>query len=38
MHSKIDYTSPTAEFTYNINENTIFKRDDQNFINELSVD
>ena len=37
MHSEIDYSSPKAQFTFDVNNNPSFKKDNQNFINELSV-
>lgn len=38
MSSNIDYTSPTTQFTFDVNKNTFFKKDNQNFINMLSID
>lgn len=35
---KVDYRSPDAEYTFDVNENTLFQRDGENFINELSID
>lgn len=37
MHPKVDYTSPSAAFTFDVNQNTVFERDRQNYINELSI-
>lgn len=37
MTSYIDYTSPSTQFTFDINTNTVFKKDDQNFINLLGI-
>lgn len=33
----MDYTSPSAQFTFDVNTNTTFKKDDQNFINLLGI-
>lgn len=38
LSTNIDYSSPTTQFTFDVNENTSFKKDDQNFINMLSID
>ncbi|MEK3796691.1 cupin domain-containing protein [Peribacillus sp. FSL H8-0477] len=38
MSSTIDYTSPSTQFFFDLNKNTSFKKDNQNFINELSID
>ncbi|MDU5950598.1 MAG: cupin, partial [Paenibacillus macerans] len=35
--SSMDFTSPSAQFTYDVNRNTSFKKDNRNFINELSI-
>ncbi|MDS9470683.1 cupin domain-containing protein [Sporosarcina pasteurii] len=35
---KFDVSSPSAEYTFDVNQNTLFKRDNKNFINELSID
>ncbi|MDF2964381.1 MAG: cupin [Paenibacillus sp.] len=35
--SYMDYSSPSAQFTYDLNNNTFFKKDDRNFINVLSI-
>lgn len=32
-----DFTSPSATFTYDVNKNTIFRKDSRNYINELSI-
>lgn len=37
MTSYMDYTSPDTEFTFDVNTNTLFKKDANNFINLLSV-
>ncbi|MET3210777.1 UNVERIFIED_CONTAM: oxalate decarboxylase/phosphoglucose isomerase-like protein (cupin superfamily) [Paenibacillus sp. PvR008] len=37
MDSYIDYTSPSAQFTYDLKDNVLFQKDAQNSINELSV-
>ncbi|WP_308634877.1 cupin domain-containing protein [Paenibacillus silvisoli] len=34
--SYMDYTSPNVQFTYNMNNNTTFKKDANNYINTLS--
>lgn len=33
----MDYTSPNTQFTYDVNCNTTFKKDDCNYINTLSI-
>jgi oxalate decarboxylase/phosphoglucose isomerase-like protein (cupin superfamily) len=33
----MDYTSPSAQFTYNLSDNVLFQKDAQNSINELSI-
>lgn len=33
----MDYTSPNTQFTFDVNSNTFFKKDAQNYINMLSV-
>lgn len=38
MRSNIDYTSPTAQFTFDINNSLVSKKDNQNFINILSIE
>lgn len=35
--SYMDYASPSAQFTYDVNDNLFFKKDARNFINELSI-
>ena len=37
MSSNIDYTSPTTKFFFDINDSPLIKKDDQNFINILSI-
>lgn len=37
MTSYMDYTSPNTEFTFDVNKNTLFKKDTNNFINLLSI-
>ena len=37
MSSSIDYTSPSAQFTFDVNKSTFFKKDQNNFINVLGV-
>ncbi|MED0874855.1 cupin domain-containing protein [Bacillus mobilis] len=37
MTSSIDYTSPSTNFTYDVNKNNFFKKDAQNYINVLGV-
>lgn len=37
MSSTIDYTSPTTQFTFDVNNSTNFKKDNQNFINVLGI-
>ncbi len=37
MTSYMDYTSPNTQFTYDVNCNTTFKKDDCNYINTLSI-
>ncbi|SFS57738.1 cupin domain-containing protein [Paenibacillus sp. BC26] len=34
--SYMDYTSPSVQFTYNLNNNTTFRKDARNYINTLS--
>ncbi|MFD0677994.1 MULTISPECIES: cupin domain-containing protein [unclassified Paenibacillus] len=36
--SYMDYTSPSTQFTFDVNNNLFFKKDDQNYINILSID
>ncbi|WP_420798383.1 cupin domain-containing protein [Lysinibacillus cavernae] len=38
MSSNIDYTSPSAEFTFDVNKSTLFKKDSRNYINILGVE
>lgn len=33
----MDFTSPSVQFTYDVNTNTFFKKDNSNFINVLSI-
>ncbi|AYB39156.1 cupin domain-containing protein [Brevibacillus laterosporus] len=35
--SYMDYTSPSTQFTYDLNNNPIFRKDSRNYINELSI-
>ncbi|MGF9697109.1 cupin domain-containing protein [Paenibacillus sp. MABNR03] len=35
--SYMDYTLPTTQFTYDVNQNQLFKKDDNNYINSLSI-
>ncbi|AWP26457.1 cupin domain-containing protein [Paenibacillus sp. Cedars] len=35
--SYMDFTSPSVRYTYDLNNNQIFKKDNQNYINSLSV-
>ncbi|MGN7479345.1 cupin domain-containing protein [Solibacillus silvestris] len=37
MASSLDYTSPSTQFTFDINESTFVKKDNNNFINVLGV-
>lgn len=37
MTSYMDYTSPNTQFTFDVNTNTLFKKDANNYINLLSV-
>ncbi|QDQ02773.1 cupin domain-containing protein [Lysinibacillus fusiformis] len=37
MSSNIDYTSPSTQFTFDVNKSPLFKKDNQNFINILGV-
>ena len=37
MSSNIDYTSPTTQFTFDVNDSTFIKKDNQNFINVLGI-
>ncbi|MGE7953574.1 cupin domain-containing protein [Lysinibacillus xylanilyticus] len=38
MSSNIDYTSPSTQFTFDVNDSTLFKKDQQNYINLLGVE
>jgi len=38
MSSNIDYTSPATQFTFDVNDSNNFQKDNQNFINVLSID
>ncbi|MFX3633955.1 MAG: cupin domain-containing protein [Candidatus Pristimantibacillus sp.] len=35
--SYMDFTSPSVQFTYDLNNNTFFKKDNRNYINALSI-
>jgi len=35
--SYMDFTSPTTQFTYDLSNNLFFKKDNQNYINSLSI-
>lgn len=37
MISYMDFTSPSAQFSYDLKNNTFFQKDARNFINMLSV-
>ncbi len=37
MTSYMDYKSPTTQFSFDVNSNTTFKKDDCNYINTLSI-
>lgn len=37
MISYMDFTSPSVQFSYDLKNNSLFKKDDRNFINALSV-
>ena len=37
MSSNIDYTSPTTQFTFDVNDSRLFTKDNQNFINILGI-
>ncbi|BBI34184.1 cupin domain-containing protein [Cohnella abietis] len=37
MTSYMDYTASTTQFTYDLNNNTLFKKNAQNYINVLSI-
>ena len=38
MSSNLDYTSPSTQFTFDVNKSPLFQRDSHNFINILSVE
>lgn len=38
MSAQVDNKSPEATYTFDLKQNTIFERDNQNFINEVSID
>jgi len=38
MSSNLDYTSPSTQFTFDVNKSPLFQRDSNNFINVLSVE
>ena len=38
MSSTVDYSSPTAQFTFDVNKNPLFKKNDRNIINVLGID
>lgn len=37
MTANIDYTSPTTNFTYDVNKSNFFRKDAQNYINVLGI-
>jgi quercetin dioxygenase-like cupin family protein len=37
MSSDMDYTSPTTQYTFDVNKSTLFNKDNQNFINILGI-
>ncbi|MBP1083240.1 hypothetical protein JOC74_003754 [Bacillus capparidis] len=37
MVSYLDYSSPSAQFTFDVNNSPLFKKDNNNFINVLGV-
>ncbi|XKI12357.1 Cupin type-1 domain-containing protein [Sporosarcina sp. ANT_H38] len=37
MNSNINYTSPTKQFTFDVNDSTLIKKNNENFINILSI-
>ncbi|MFS0674874.1 cupin domain-containing protein [Ornithinibacillus sp. 179-J 7C1 HS] len=37
MSSKLDYTSPSTQFSFDVNKSTLFKKDNQNYINILGI-
>lgn len=38
MSSTVDYSSPTAQFTFDVNKSPFFKKNDRNIINVLGID
>ena len=38
MSSTVDYSSPTAQFTFDVNKSPLFKKYDRNIINVLGID
>lgn len=38
INTNVDYTSPSAEFTFDVNKSTLFKKDARNYINILGVE
>ena len=38
MSSTVDYSSPTAQFTFDVNKSLLFKKNDRNIINVLGID
>ncbi|MGZ9586468.1 cupin domain-containing protein [Paenibacillus marinisediminis] len=38
MVSNIDYTSPSTQFTFDVNTSPLFRKDNQNYINVLGVE
>lgn len=37
MSSNMDYTLPSTQYTFDVNKSTLFKKDNQNFINILGI-
>ncbi|SDL86100.1 cupin domain-containing protein [Sediminibacillus halophilus] len=37
MNPNVDYTSPSAQFTFDVNKSNLFKKDNQNLINILGI-
>ena len=37
MVSNMDYTSPTTQFTFDVNKSPLFKKDNKNLINVLGI-
>ena len=37
MTANIDYTSPSTNFTYDVNKSNFFRKDAQNYINVLGI-